>query len=552
MIRAHAAPLVLLAVLVAITLWPVIIQPGGVLIGHAYGDMPDHFWGTWWFGNELLSGRFPLTTNVSHFPEALTLWYVDPIGALLALPAHPLGPAVAWNLLVAMQLFASTVAAYAIGFGATQDKAAGLVSAMVAGLSPYALGLVHSGLAECLTLTPVILFVPTALRALSMDPAGREPRPRDAVLAGLMLGAAGTGSSYYGIFGALFAVGTLLGPGWRARLRTMLKIVGIGTLVALPSAAMALASLGSGSAVNAANAPGWTSRLPATDILTFFHPGAYYFPDTVKAGNPGILHVNYLGWIAIILAFVAARGAFLRAGLAYFAFALGPRLAVNGQIITLAKTSILLPLGLLSFPGSPIGMIHQPYRMVAFILPWLGIAAAMGAMRLPAKFRPVLALAILAETLLLSPAQWPLATREVPNASVYADLDGPILDWPPDASRLNRDYLVDATAHGQAIPYGVNVFLPETLRTDPLIDGLLRALTNLDGRARNRDVPHMGGILKKPTKGKTQLATIGFAAVVVHKSALNDREWGRTHGLLLDSFGEPLREDAETAVWLVK
>ncbi len=548
-LRHHAPALGALGGLVVLAIWPMPLAPATTVVGHPYGDMPDHLWGTWWFGRELSSGRFPTATNLSHFPDTLDFWYVDPLGALLALPFHGLGPALAWNALVFLQLLLAALAAYAVGWDLARSRGAALLAGVVGGLSPYAMGLVHSGLSECLALAPVILFVPLSLRALGLDPLGRSPRSRHWLYAALALGLAGTASAYYGLFGALFLLSTVLGPGWRQRLPVAARLLAVAGAVALPAAAMGLASLGSEGAVTAANAPGWTGRLPATDLLTFLTPGEYYFPDTPAAGNPGVLHVNYLGWTAIALAALVARGPFLRVGLVYLLFALGPRLAVHGQVVMVGQSSVLLPLGFLSFPGSPFGMVHQPYRMVALLVPWLAMAAAMASARVPARWRPPLALLALAETLLLSPSPWPLATRPAPDASLYAGIPGPVLDWPPDASRLNRDYLVDATAHGLAVPYGVNVFLPEKLREDPLVDRLLRALNDLDGHARNRDVPWTGSILASPNGTTTRLGTMGFAAVVVHKSALDDREWGRTRALLREALGAPAREDAAVAVW---
>lgn len=548
-LRHHVPALLALCALVLVALWPLPLAPATTVVGHPYGDMPDHLWGTWWFGRELLAGRLPTATNLSHFPDTLALWYVDPLGALLALPFHGLGPALAWNVLVWLQLSLAALTAYAVGWDLTGSQGAALVAGVVGGLSPYALGLVHSGLAECLGMAPVLAFVPLALRELGLDPRRRPPLPGRGLYPSLALGLAASASAYYGLFGALFLLSAVLGPGWRQRLGPASRVLVVATMVALPAAALGLAALGDGGAVSTANAPGWTGRLPATDLLTFVHPGDYYFPDTPRAGNPGVLHVNYLGWTSIVLAALAARGPFLRVGLVYLLFALGPRLALGGEVVTLGKSSVLLPLGFLSFPGSPFGMVHQPYRLVAFLVPWLAMAAAMAAVRLAPRWRPLVALAVLAETLFCSPSPWPLATREAPDAADYAGIEGPVLDWPPDASRLNRDYLVDATAHGLAVPYGVNVFLPEKLRQDPLVDQLLRALNDLDGRARNRDVPWTGSILAAPSGTATQLGTMGFAAVVVHKSALDDREWGRTRALLREALGPPARENSRVAVW---
>lgn len=550
--KRHALAVVGLFFAAILAFGPTAAQPGSAIIGHPYGDLVDHYWGTWWFGEELFSGRFPNTTNLSHFPDALKFWHIDALGALLALPFRPLGMALSWNLLVFGQLFAATLVGYWAGLDLTGSRSAGFVSGIIAGLSPYALGLVHSGLSECLWMAPVVAYVPMLLRAMGLDPRGRPPLPKNEWIAAGLLAAAGGASLYYAIFGALFALAAIPGTGWRIRLGPGAKIVAAAAVMTVPLAWPTLVSLGAGGAVNTANAPGWAGRLPATDILTFFAPGAYYFPDTPAANNPGILHVNYLGFVAIALASVAARGAFLRVGLLYFAFALGPRLAFGKQILYLGGTSVLLPLGFLSFPGSPFAMIHQPYRLVSFFVPWLALAGALAVLRIPARFRPLVGIAVLAETLLISPAAWPVESRTVPTGQIYEGLKGPVLDWPPQGSQLNRDYLLAATVHGQAVPYGVNVFLPVKLREDVLVDSLLRALNDLDGHARNRDVPFQGGVLRKPKGSKTRLHTLGIRHVVVHKSALDDREWGRTSALLEGSFGVPERDDPEVAVWATR
>jgi hypothetical protein len=552
-VKRHLPWIAAVLVAVVVATWPLAVVVGSAAVGHPYGDMADHYWGTWWFGRELLLGKLPLHTDVSHFPDALSLWYVDPLGALLALPLRVFGFPAAWNLLLFLQVGLGAVTAYAVGADMAEDRSAGLVSAMVVGVSPFVLGLLHSGLSEFLNLAPVTLYCWLLLRTVGLDPRGR-PRPAWGIVGcAALLALCGVASLYYLIFGALLALSTLSGAGWRERLPIVARI-GIGAAFGVaPAALVSLSTLGGAGAVTAANAPGWSARLPATDVLTFFHPGAYYFPDTPANGNPGILHVNYLGWVALVLAAGAIRRPLTRAGLVYGAFALGPRLAFAKQVIVVAGQSVLLPLGLLCFPGSPLGWVHQPYRMVAFLMPVLGIAAALGAARLPARIRPLLALAVLAETLFVSPAVWPLPTRPMtPPAALLALDPGPILDWPPDASTSNRDYLLWATQHGQPVPYGVNVFLGEKLRRDPLVDALLRALTKVEARARNRDVPFEGRLLQRPKGTQTRLGALGFAHVVVHKDALDEREWGRTRSLLEGAFGPAASEDPTVAVWAVR
>ena len=557
--RRNLGALALVLLVVIVATWP-LCRPdvfAGSALGHPYGDLADHYWGTWWFGRELLAGKWPGTTDLSHYPEQLALWYVDPLGALIALALRPLGFPMAWNAMVGLQVLGTTRAAWWVGWRATGSRSAGLVAAVVAGPSPYMLGLLHSGLSEYIGLAAPTLLVWAGLSAMGLRPDGAAPSRRSEVAAAILLAISGLQALYYLVFGALFLACCVPGPGWRGRMGPLIRVGIASAVLSAPVLWLSLSSLGEGGAVGGDNAPGWTGRLPATDLQTFLRPGAWYFPDTPAVGNPGILHINYLGWVAVGLAVLAVvRGALpratLRPGLIYGLFALGPRLAWSKRIVILGSMSVLLPLGLLYFPGSPLRQVHQPYRFVALLMPWLGIAAALGAARLPVWARGVAAALVLAETLWVSPAPWPVATRQIEVDLVQEGLEeGAVLDWPPDGSRLNRDYLVWQVRHGHPIPYGVNVFLGEDLRKDPLVDRLLRALEDLETRARNRDVPFQGRVLKKPHAGETQLGAMGFRYVIVHKSDLSDLEWSKTDALLRQALGRPAQEDHELALWAV-
>lgn len=545
----HTGPLVLLALVVVAVLAPSL---GDGAIGHAYGDMADHYWGTWWFGDRLLAGRLPTTTDISHFPMRLPLWYADPLGAALALPLWPLGPAGAYDGLVLVRIVLASFAAYAVAADLGGSRSAALVAGLVAGPSPYALGLAHSGLTEYLGLEAPTLAVWALVRTFGLDPRGRPPLRHGVALSAGLLVLTALQAAYYGLFAATVAACLVVGPGWRDRIGVFARVGALSAALGAPFAAGLLnVHLGGDGAVTVDNAPGWRAWLPATDVLTFVRPGAHYFPDTPRLGNPGILHVNYLGAVALGLAALGARSPARRLVpglLAWAVLCLGPRLAVAGVVLP-----VPLPLALLYFPGSPWTLVHQPYRMVALLLPLLAVLAAAGARRLPPVARYAACALVLAETLLVSPAPWPVATRPVEPPDVYASLpDGPILDWPADATTWNRDYLVWQVRHGRPIPYGVNVFLPEPVRRTPEIAALLRTLDDPRARARNRDVPFGGAPLLPPADPASSLAGLGYRFVVVHRSGLSPGEWVRGREVLVAAFGDPLREDGRIAVWATR
>jgi len=556
-IRQHLPSAAAILGLAALITWPLPASLARAPMGHPYGDMPDHLWGSWWFARTLADGRLPLTTDLSHYPEALSLWYVDPLGALAAAPLQLLGPIVAWNLLMLAQVLFALGAGYALGWSVTRTRAGGLIAAAAVGGSPYLLGLLHSGISEYWGLGWCALFVPALLRTMGL----LEGRSR-AWVTGALLAACGLQSFYYFAFGALLALCAVPGAAglvgdWRSRARTSLTVLGVGGALIAPAVALTAYTLaGQDAAISSDSAPGWAlAELPATDALTWLMPGDYYFPDTPASGNPGILHVNYLGWILLGLAGFGwwktpALRATLRPTALYGLMALGPRLALGKRVLMVGGVSVLLPLSLLYFPGSPFRAIHQPYRMAAMLIPLLAIPAAAAAARLPKPAAALAGAVMLAEALLISPASWPLAVGALEPPPVYAALEaGPVLDWPPDASTWNRDYLLWQTEHQRPIPYGVNVFLPTALRETALVDKLLNALEAPDERARNRDVPFEGELFLEVDAEGADLAGLGFRYVVVHKAALSRLEWRRTWSLLVQALGDPITDSSEIAVW---
>jgi len=545
LLARHAASLALVGVVAGLCTWPApwLLLQGDAIVGHPVGDAADHFWGTAWLHRSLLAGAWPQAADGLFHPETRTLWHADPVGALLSLPLSVLGPARAWNALVLGQVFGLGLAVYAAGCDLV-DRATGRAAALVAMAAPFLGGLVHGGLSEYFGLGPVALGVWALLRASGRDPKGRPGTWRWGLAAGLCLGLAGWQAPYYALFVGIFALSCLPGRGLRRRLLPLGLALGVGALITVPYAALLAASVADpASAVRAETAPGWRyARLPGTDLLSFVVPGAYHHPDTPALGNPGILHVVYLGWAVLLLAVLGLRGlsALRLPALLLGIAALGPRLVVFRHELSIGETPIPLPLALAWFEGSPFAQVHHPYRLVAVVVPLLALLAGAALARRSPAVRVGLLGVVLVEALVLSPAPWPRATLVVTPPALYASLPaGGVLDWPADGTEGNRRHVAWQVSHGRAVPYGLNEFLPEPVRRDPLVRGLLRALDEPADRARNRDQPFTGPVIVGASEGESQLATWGYGSVVLHPELLSEGELSRAQAVLRAALGDP-------------
>ncbi|MCB9795001.1 MAG: hypothetical protein H6741_20060 [Alphaproteobacteria bacterium] len=536
----------------ALATWPGPFADGA--LGHPYGDLADHYWGAWWIGERLLGGELPLHTALTHQPEGGALWHVDPIGGLITLLLRPLGFPLAWNLLVVGHVLLAALVARAMALDLTGSLSGATAAGVLVGTSPYLLGLAHSGLTEYLGLAPALGFTWALLAAMGRREQGRVHW----LIAALLLGLCTAQAFYYGAFGLLLGLCLVPGRGWGGRALTLLKVGAVWALLAAPMLALVFSTLHApDAAFSQEAAPGWSyASLPATDLMSWLRPGAWYHPDTPAMGNPGILHVNYVGWVALALALLGAlrggRALAPGAGL-YGLFALGPVLSWDRAPVRVAGVLVLLPLALAYAPGSPFRFVHHPYRMVALWLPLLALLLAHGVAALPRLARPLVPLLLALEALGASPAPWPLAVTPLPDPSPYESLDAPgaVLDWPPDASTANRRYLMAQVAHGRPIAAGVNHFLSERLRSDPLVSALLRDLQDPQRRARNRDVPARGPVLRPARPGESQLGALGFAYVVLHEDELSPQEWARSQRTLARSLGPPRFEGDGWAAYAV-
>ncbi len=542
-LRHHAGPLALFAALAVLLTWPGVLHLGTAIPGAATSDAYDHYWGYAWFASTLGRGELPLHTDLSHWPPGGSLWFIDPLGALVSLPFQAvLGAAAGYTLALLVQVWGGMAGGYALGWSYSRERAPAVLTGVIFGASPYVLSLLYSGTVEYLSLAPLPLFWLSVRHSLTTDSQrGARSGSRLSALAAAACWAWATlGNFYYAAFCALLLAIAVVSVGtpWRSRLLRA-GLVGLGAAVlAGPVLAVAARTLSASDAVvTPESAPGWNYRsLPATDLLTFLHPGAYYFPDNRKMGNEGIIHVNYLGWLTLALAIVGAwRHRPLRLPLALAAvLALGPTLALHGAPVRFGGSPVPLPDTLLYLPGSPFRFVHHPFRLVVLLMMFAGGAAACATVGRP-RLALLLSAGILAEALLASPAVWPLPTAPVTAPDYYHRAhDDPtvrgIWDFPPNAHRANRWYQALAVTHGKRIPYGVNSFLPRAFADNHLVRALLQCLRRPASATLSREGGRpLEAFLQRPNaakipEGRRKLRTQGYDVVAVHTGLLQASE----------------------------
>lgn len=522
--------------------------------GGPTSDAYDHVWGYWWWAHALGNGRNPLVTTLSHQPAGGALWFVDPLNALLAAPLQAVtSTATATTLVLTAQVFLGMVAVW---LGLRKEAPMGApVAAVIVAAGPYTLGLLQSGVYEFVALGPLAGFY-LALRAGTVE----AQRPADASwVCALLWFLAALGNFYYAAFAGLLALVVLVERPAAWRLVRGTAVLALPPIILLAGFAL-LTLYANDAVVDPQTAPGWAQgSLPAVDPLAFVHAGEYYFPDNRRMGNVGIVHVAYVGWVALGLAGVgllASARPFraLAAPALALVFALGPALAWHQHPLRLGGHDVWMPLAALYFPGSPFAFVHHPYRLVAVLMLALSPFIASGVQYLAGRsgwgLTAGLIALVLIETATWSPMRTGLTTAPVAAPKEYAaaalnpTVTG-IFDFPPHHHVGNRQYEMYAIFHHKRMPYGVNSFLPAAWKDN----GLVLAMLGCVKRPQMLGIPREGGppasgwfsrtglVSPAPTAaqvvtGAARLIADGYSHVVLHPEHLKNQRVGCLSGLL--------------------
>ena len=522
----------------------------GRLIGDEGLDVWSHVWGEGWVGRSLLSGHLPWRDHGLAWPDGGVLWYIDPLGALVALPFVALTLGALGHLAVQVaQIALAAVAGRALGRAL---GGSGWVSGIGLATTPFLLGELHNGITEA--------------SWLGLVPAAGAAAARRSPWAGVWVGLAFASTPYHGL-SALILVLTLSlwGPGAQEDRRAAALRLGRAALTAALVAAPFLwalhAAMADPSALTRKPAGGdnWpVFRINAVDPIALLRPGHFWTVNNHGPLEAPFRRTPYLGLGLLTLAALALARDRRRAPLLIplgvgVALSLGPYLWVGGDFVRTSDGSLVaLPFrALLGLTG--VSMDH-PLRFIGGALTALaGLADAALPLRSARRLAPVLAGVVAFEQLLLAPSVWPLVTSPAQIPEVYAALpaDGAaIIDLPADRgdSIATNRYLYWSGAHGRAIPYAAKV----GSQGFPSMNPALRAWTSA-GRLTATPIDAPGAVAPGSdlSEAVRALAEQGFGWVVLHPELLASPELEQRHREEIDPWlGEPERLEG-CLVWRI-
>ncbi len=551
--------------------WPTLLHPTTAVLGHPGNDVWNHIWGYWWVWQSLKAGELPLETDLMHFPDISRLFFIDTFGAMVTLPIQwALGPVAAINAIMFACFWAAGLGAWALGrhvlttwrgTGPETDRLA-LVAALAYAASPHLIAQAYNGITETLFAAGLPFTTLAVLRLYERPTLGR------ALTAGLTGAACVIANWYFGLFAVIGALSLLLTHAWARRDRIHWRALplpsvlgaGLGLLLVAPVLLGFEATLDGANAIVQRDPEFvWRSLIDhnMTDVVSLFHPGKFYSPDLKALTGEDLLIVTYVGWALMAL---AAWGVWtLRSPdrfhwivwVAVFGvLTLGPYLYVDGEYFAIDDRRIPLPF-LALFDAIPaFQRISHPFRFVMGVQLGLGLLALGALARRPVWTHGIAAVLILAESLLASPAPWPLARSEVGlpayNLTLRDDvISGAVVDLPINVPNLERAvYLHYQTVHGRPIPYSLNEPLPPILGRSHLT----RAVLVAEG-GRLDSLPPSLGSLDLVVAGRA-MARLGVRYIVVHEQMYPIDRLHQVLGILRTALGpETLDSGAGEKIW---
>jgi hypothetical protein len=538
--------------------WPFALHPFD-LLGHPLGETDNHAW-MFWRALQRIAGAGVL----ANWPEDLPLPLMDVIN----LPLAALGafhPALSYDFVLVGNVLLLLGAAWGLARQHVGPRAAWVGMVAVA-CSPFISGVMEFGITESLPLWALVAHL------AFLERLARDGRRRDALGAGLCLGAFALSGWYDAFFGVVIELCLVPWYGMCSRRWGLLGAqAALGALLPLPALLRFLEMR-----------EFWRGRWHVPDSVPRAHLDHWrwlrnYGTDALNLVLPSpepapISHSVYLGLgvlaLAVLGIWATRRRALPWAVLAtvFVVLALGHWIRVGGEALTLSGHPIPGPARLLvRVVPALVGLSHW-HRAVGPATVFLGLLAAMGAERLVAR-RTGLALGLcgllLAESIFLGQTRWPRAHYALEAPPIYASLGRPgaLLELPFDNGRMPfsqdppRLYNRWQMVHGRPVAEsyeGPDAILA-TSRLAAVLDALCgveptRPPFELPPRAMRDPAPFADPAVLAAEAGA--LGRAGFAYVVLHRGRAKTP--ARAEALLTRAFGAPRVDLGTWAAWAVE
>jgi len=461
-------------------LFPVVLDPAGLLVGDPEIDVWNHAWGYFYVAEQLSEGSL-LQTQLAGGPEGGVLWFIDTPGALAALPLTWLfGPAVAYNAVLVVRVALAGLAAWFLSRELGASDRGALVAGAAYATTPFLLCELANGISEVCATQWVCFTLWAAARAT------RTWARRDFLLLGLFAGITAAVSFYQGLAGALTVAALFawrLPVRWRREGRppglalNLALVTGVAVALLLP---VWLAFRGSPDTESALIQRGMELDLAllahnAVDPRIYVVPGAFQSVDLAGIYGEPFVHTGYLRWTVLL---AAGLGVWTTRGFGWAAVAawalvlgLGSFLWWNGEWVMANGRVLALPFEWLRTALPQIAITH-PLRLSLPAQALFCALAGVGVSRLPRLVLPGAALLIVAEGLFGSAARWPVPTSSAAVPSFYEGVpEGMVLDLPAEVGTgmATSRYFWFQTTHGRPIPYTPDVRMGSA-RDDALRD----------------------------------------------------------------------------------
>lgn len=524
----------------------------GAAIGHETVDSIGTWWFQWWVADTVATDASLLHTDRLFFPfgkDVLAHTGANVLDALLVAPLRgPLGPVVAWNILVG-----AIIASNAVTAGLVARRAGiwfGVVGAALGALHPVALHELGQGRPTQAILAPLIA-------ALVVGDAGLRRGGIDRLLAaGVLLGLQGWFYWFSGLFGALAIlvlggatmVGSARAPGGRGAagvvLGRLVLVLATAATVAAPVAGPLALATATGDAAGLLDVSRWwTDGAVVTregDAVNLTILGGWGQAGVVnRAGFDADGPV--LGLVVLGLAFAAPWRWRLVALLALI-LAVGPTVAGVPNPVYISLT-VICP---------PLARLWWPVRTLSLLVPVAVIGlSALGSRGAGQRWNGFLA-AVLTVALAIEATGRGLV---------------PLGTWRP---AIPAGLAVLASApRGAAVvlPWGYDQrpLLYQAGTGAPLLNGMYErtaAFVPAEMQALQRDNTFLAALLLAPRDPRADPAiaegdhgrfvALGYRWVVLRRDALGPVDGPRSRGALRrlrDLLGVPKVDDPEVIVW---